>query len=145
MPCCTWISKYLLGKIQDIQNSAARIVTRSKHSNHITPILIELHWLPVEKRIDYKILLTTFKARHDLGPRYIQDLITPYLPSRSLRSLDLFLIRRPRSRTKTFGDRSLVVYAPHLWNGLPHHIHQIDELENFKCLYLVFCTVLWAL
>ena len=126
------VPKYLLAKLQKIQNNAARIVTRTKRREHITPVLAALHWLPIEKRIDFKILLTTFKALHDLAPGYIRDLITPYQPHRSLRSLNLSLLRKPRSRTKTFGDRSFAVCSPHLWNKLPRHLRQIDELEAFK-------------
>ena len=126
------VPKYLIAKHQKIQNNAARVVTKSKRRDHITPVLHSLHWLPVEQRIHFKILLITFKALHDLAPGYILDLITPYEPHRALRSLDLSLLRQPRSRTKTFGDRSFTVCAPRLWNRLPIHLRQIDELESFK-------------
>ena len=69
-----------------MQNAAARLITRSRKCDHITPILLDLHWLPVSERIKFKILLLTFKALHQQSPTYIQDLITNYLPSRSLRS-----------------------------------------------------------
>ena len=57
----------LLNKLQIIHNSAARIITRTKSSDHITPILIRLHWLPVKYWIDFKTLLLTFKALHNLA------------------------------------------------------------------------------
>ena len=126
------IPKYLVDKLQKIQNNSARIITKSKRRDHITPILSALHWLPIEQRIKFKILLTTFKALHGLSPGYIRDLITPYHPQRQLRSLDLSLLQQPRSRTKTFGDRSFAVCAPHLWNSMPRHVRQIDEIESFK-------------
>ncbi len=75
-----------------IQNSAARILTHTKRSAHITPILIKLHWLPVSSRITYKILLLTFKSLNGLAPPYLSDLLSPYVPPRSLRSLGCELL-----------------------------------------------------
>ncbi|KAK5910719.1 hypothetical protein CgunFtcFv8_004957 [Champsocephalus gunnari] len=58
----------LINKLQIIQNSEARIITGTKASEHITPILIQLHWLPVQSRINFKNLLLTYKALHNLAP-----------------------------------------------------------------------------
>ena len=66
---------YQLMKLQIIQNAAARLVFQESKYCHITPILRDLHWHPVKYRIDYKILLLTFKAIHGLAPAYIQELI----------------------------------------------------------------------
>ncbi|XP_033631811.1 uncharacterized protein LOC117293560 [Asterias rubens] len=90
-----------LSKLQRIQNLAARLIARSKKQNHITPILQELHWLPVNARIQYKVLLLTFNAVHGLSPHYISELITPYTPTRSLRSSSQLLLQVPPYRTKT--------------------------------------------
>ena len=65
--------KYELHKLQRIQNTAARIVTKTKKFDHITPVLTDLHWLPIEFRIDYKLLLLTFKALNGLAPQYMMD------------------------------------------------------------------------
>ncbi len=75
-----------ISRLQYIQNSAARMLTYTKRSAHITPILFNLHWLPVSSRIIYKILLLTFKSLHGLAPTYLSDLLSPYTPSRLLRS-----------------------------------------------------------
>ena len=80
------VPKNVIKKLQSVQNAAARLITRSRKCDHITPILLHLHWLPVSERIKFKILLLTFKALHQQSPTYIQDLITRYLPSRPLRS-----------------------------------------------------------
>ena len=58
----------LLNKLQSVQNAAARIITLSRKHDHITPILVKLHWLPIESRIKYKILLLTYKALHGISP-----------------------------------------------------------------------------
>ena len=80
------IPKYVLNKLQFEQNTAARLITCSRKYDHTTPILIYLHWLPIAKRIKFKILLLTFKALHEQSPIYIKDLVTRYFPTRSLRS-----------------------------------------------------------
>ena len=46
--------------------------------------LIGLHWLPVDKRIEYRLLLYTYKALHDLAPGYLCELVVPYVPRRVL-------------------------------------------------------------
>ena len=68
-----------LKKLQKVQNMAAKILTLRRKYEHITPILQELHWLPVEHRITYKILLTTHRALNGKAPQYITDLLTPYI------------------------------------------------------------------
>ena len=80
------ISETALEKLQLLQNRAARMVTRTKRRDHISPVLISLHWLPVRERIRYKVMMLTFKAFHGLAPPYLNSLITHYIPSRSLRS-----------------------------------------------------------
>ncbi|PIK54068.1 hypothetical protein BSL78_09049 [Apostichopus japonicus] len=75
-----------VNKLQRIQNSAARLITRTKRSEHITPILRNLHWLSVKQHINFKILLLTFKCIHGLAPVYLQNLIRDYTPRCCLRS-----------------------------------------------------------
>ena len=72
------VPKNVIKKLQPVQNAAARLITRSRKCDHITPILPDLHWLPVSERIKFKIRLLTFKALHQQSPTYIQDLITRY-------------------------------------------------------------------
>jgi hypothetical protein len=119
-------------RLQKILHIAARILTLTPLSHHITPIMKELHWLPIEKRIEYKILLITFKSRHSLAPQYINEMIMPYPTPRPLRSADENYIAIPQSRTKTYGDRAFSVAAPKLWNRLPDELRESNELEHFK-------------
>jgi hypothetical protein len=88
------LPKNRLNKLQSVQNAAARLITLSRKYDHITPILIDLHWLPVAERIKFKILILTFKALHDLAPVYIVNLITRYVPQRTLRSSSELLLTR---------------------------------------------------
>ena len=65
--------------------------------SHFTPALYELHWLPVSLRIDYKILLLTFKCIYGLAPTYLSDLIS--IKSNSLynlRSTGKLLLDHPK-------------------------------------------------
>ncbi len=78
-----------INKIQIVQNAAARVLTRSRKYDHITPILQSLHWLPIKFRISYKILLLAYKALNDLAPAYLTNLLSRYNPTRSLRNKTL--------------------------------------------------------
>ena len=75
-----------IAKLQRLQNTEARLVARVKKIDHITPVLQKLHWDPVKSRINYKILLLTFKALNGLAPSYLSELLDTYRPSRNLRS-----------------------------------------------------------
>ena len=101
------VPKTISSKLQNVQNTAARVVTRTSRFSHITPILKELHWLPIQYRVQYKILTHTYKALHGQSPGYIKKLLNVYMPRRNLRSQNNHLILEvPKSRTATYGDRS---------------------------------------
>ena len=80
------LPKYQIQRLQYVQNCAARLVNHYPKFGHTLPVLSELHWLPVEHRIVFKILLLVFKSLNNLAPSYISDLLTPYIPSGSFRS-----------------------------------------------------------
>ena len=130
----TGLPSKTLDRLQYVQNSAARVLTGTKPWQHITPILMQLHWLPVKSRIKFKILLLTYKSLHALAPRYLSDLLHPYTPLRSLRSSAKDQLETPRTRLKTFGDRAFCASAPTLWNLLPLHIRCATSVESFKKL-----------
>ena len=113
-------------------NTAARILTRTKKCEHISPIIQSLHWLPISKRIDYKILVLTYKCLHNRAPANLQELVQPYEPVRSLRSSSKSLLQVPKTRLKTYGDRAFAKAAPILWNTLPLNIRECDSLDTFK-------------
>lgn len=123
---------YRLNQLQRVQNIAARIVAGKRKFDRIHPILKSLHWLPVQYRIQFKILQLTFKAIHHIGPDYICELITLYQTTRSLRSSDKMLLDIPKCRTKTYGGRAFSYEAPRLWNALPTHIRREPSYTRFK-------------
>lgn len=126
------VPKQHLGKLQRIQNAAARVVTRTKKGEHITPILRELHWLPVAKRVEYKILLLTYKALHGMAPSYIADLLTVSKKSRCVRSNSMLMLDIPRTKSVRYGDRAFSFSAPTLWNKLPHELKEASTTDSFK-------------
>ena len=76
-----------IDKIQRVHNAAARLTFKQPKFSHITPVLHQLHWLPIKYRTEFKILLLTFKAIHGMAPDYIRKLISRKSVTRySLRS-----------------------------------------------------------
>uniref|UniRef100_A0A4W5LB64 Reverse transcriptase domain-containing protein n=1 Tax=Hucho hucho TaxID=62062 RepID=A0A4W5LB64_9TELE len=126
------LPKKLIARLQYVQNSAARVLTSTRRSAHITPLLHDLHWLPVASRIHFKVLLLTFKALNGLAPQYLSDLLYPYRPARSLRSAELGLLTVPRFRLSTVGGRAFGVNAPQLWNSLPLTLRNTSSVGAFK-------------
>ena len=120
-----------LSKLQRIQNSAARLVTLSRKHDHITPILYDLHWLPIKFRIMYKINLLTYKCLHGTAPIYLQELIHQYVPSRNLRSSCQSLLTSVKPSTR-YGHRSFCVASAELWNNVPLHVKNSVTISQFK-------------
>ena len=120
-----------LRKLQLVQNRAARIVSKSPRRAHITPILQNLHWLPVVYRIKFKVLCFIFKCLIGNAPHYLIDLVSLYCPSRSLRSASANLLTVPRVN-KRFGERMFAYAGPVLWNALPYHVKGSPNINSFK-------------
>ena len=119
----------LISKLQRVQNASAKIIFRAKKHDHVTAILIQLHWLPVQQRIIFKILLLTFKCLHGEGPAYLRNLLEWYNPSRSLRSSNRLMLKVPRTFLKSYVFEAV---APCLWNSLPVHVRDSSSMDIFK-------------
>ena len=136
------VPKYALNKLQNVQNTAARIISRTSRYSHITPVLKELHWLPVQYRVKHKILTHTFKALHDQSPVYIRDMLEIYKPTRNLRSAyQSVTLVEPKSKKVKYGERSFISAAPSLWNSLPAKVRDCDTLQSFKRELKTHCFV----
>ena len=157
------IPQYQLNKFQRIQNMAAKLIFQQPKFSHVTPLLKELHWLPVKYRIRFKLLLLTFKGIHKIAPVYITEMFVVKsngYASRSsvsiddinftngqidgdIRSTEVIYLSVPKTTRVTFQARSLKVSGPSLWNALPTQLRQESDLDNFKKLlktYLFRCA-----
>jgi len=66
------VSSQLLQRLQVVQNAAARLVTGARRSEHMTPVLRDLHWLPVRQRITFKTAVLVYKCLHGMASQYLQ-------------------------------------------------------------------------
>ena len=64
-------------RLQSIQNAAARLVSGTRKFDRITPVLKNLHWLPVAKRIAYKVVMLVYKCLNGRAPSYLADVCIP--------------------------------------------------------------------
>ena len=69
------LPKNAIKQLQRVQNAATRFATLSPNFCHISPVLANLHWLPIDLRIEFKIPIVNYKTRHGLAPAYIKDLL----------------------------------------------------------------------
>ena len=122
----------MVHRLQLAQNCAARLILCGRKHDHVTRLLKELHWLPVEQRVLFKILLLTFEALSNLCPSYICDLLETYKPTRSLPSSSRNLLVIPRSTLISYGDRAFSASARKLWNDVPETIKCSVDLNSFK-------------
>lgn len=88
------------------------------HKEHITLVLIALHWLPIHFKFDLKHLLLGIKALNGQASEYISDMLIKFALRTDLRSSNAELLVVP-IRTKTFGHAAFCVAGPRLWNSLP--------------------------
>ncbi len=118
-----------INKLQIVQKSTARILTRSRKYDHITPILQSLHWLPIKFRISYKIVLLAYKALNCLAPAYLTSLLSHYNPTRSLKLQNSGLLVVPRIAKSTKVYRTFSYLVSKLWNSLPDNVRSSDTLS----------------
>ena len=111
-----------LNKLQRVQNRAAKVILNRSKYDSVTECFLQLHWLPIMYRIDYKVILTVYKALHEQAPSYLVDLLCK-VPSSGyrLRSRTENNLIVPFAEHKTFADRAFSVRGPKLWNDLPEY------------------------
>ena len=123
-----------LDPLRRVMNASARLVTNLKPFDRVTTVLQELHWLPVEFRIKYKLCLLTHLTLMQKTPPYLRELLTfiADMPGKScLRSATENLLQVPRTRLKQ-GERAFSVSAPRIWNSLPHGLRLQSNTQQFK-------------
>ena len=120
------VKKSIIYKLQKVQNAAARLISKRKKRESVRDVLKELHWLPVEKRIIFKLLVTTYKIINGMAPECFSSLI-------SIRDADAFLLHYVYLNSN-YGRRSYMYAAPRYWNALPINVRSANTLDTFKKL-----------
>ena len=118
------ISSFEAGRLRKFQNACARLIYNKKKRDHVSGIMQELHWLPCEARIFFKIVCYVFKCIHGLAPSYLSELLVV----KHHQDLSLCV---PRTLT-SYGDRAFYCVGPKLWNSLPIDIRMVNSLDCLK-------------
>ena len=130
------LSDNQIKRLQVAQNSAARLIKRQGRRCHITPILYDLHWLPVQQRIQYKICFFVFKCINNLAPSYLKSMVQLYIPNefrKKLRSsVDTFSLVNIDFNYKKYGERSFLYQSAKIWNRLPLELRECTSIDIFK-------------
>jgi hypothetical protein len=124
-------------KLQRMQNWGAKLIFSASKFDHASQYLQQLHWLPVQQRIQYKTLLYVYKCMQGHGPKYLFSAFSLYNPTHSgLRSaLDTTRLAEPKFNSKGLNsafDKSFSFTAPTLWNSIPSVIRSSSSLRSFK-------------
>ena len=122
-----------INKLQRVQKAEARQGSNTMRFDHISPVMKDLHWLPVKYRILFKLVVYTFKALHCSAPKYIHQSIRlkPQSNYNLQSNTKHLLLDLPNKTKKTTGDRAFFVAAPTLWNALPHELRALGSLKTF--------------
>ena len=123
---------YQIQRLQLIQNSAARLITQTKKHESISLVLRNLHWLPIQSRIQFKVISLTYQCFYHFAPPYLTELLRQYKPERTLRSSKKSLLHVPHTITKSYGERSFSHAATVLWNNLPEYLRNIEKYDKFR-------------
>jgi len=138
------ITDTLFRRLQAVQNAAtARMVSGTHRCDHISPVLRQLHWLPVQQRVDFKLAMLVYKALNDLAPQYLSNdcQLVAATSHRQLRSSGNFKCTLASTSTR-LGDRAFAAAGPRLWNALPAQVRRPDlSLDTFSqklktCLFV---------
>ena len=129
------VSGHLLNKLQSVLNAAARMVFSARKSQHISPLLRDLHWLRVPERIQFRLCVLAYRCLHGMAPPYLADSLHRVADTAGrhhLRSADNETLVVPTTRRSTLGDRAFPVAAARAWNGLPSSIRGCASLSAFR-------------
>ena len=110
------------------------IFLRRQKSHHATPLLRQLHWLPIKARVEYKLACLAFRHFDCTLPQYLSSELHIYQPSRYLRSSSEKLLKIPKFRLVKYGKKSFKYQTPTIWNSLPVEVRSCSSLPSFKSL-----------
>jgi len=125
-----------LGPLQRVQNAAARLIFELTPRDHITPSLLQLHWLPVRWRVEYKLCCIMHSVHTGRCPAYLKNTVqlTAARQSRSdLRPSSTSAYLLPRLKTK-FGERAFSHVGRSAWNALTTHVRDVPNSDTLRKL-----------
>jgi hypothetical protein len=126
-----------IDKLQCVQNNLARTVCNCDRSTNAKRLLQQLHWLPVECRVKFKVAKLCYQAVNCNQPTYLASLLKPYVQTRTLRSGSTDLLFVPAHMIDIEARRFSVV-APRLWNTLPLDIRTAPSVTSFKSRLITY-------
>ena len=126
------VSSEQINRLQRVQNDAARLILRKRRREHVTPLLRQLHWLPVRDRITFKLAVLAYRHFDGTLPSYLSASLKTYHPSRCLRSSGERRLGIPVRNMRTVGERAFSFLAPTVWNSLPRDLRNATTLSTFK-------------
>ncbi len=118
--------------LQLIQNAATRLIFNEPERMHVTPLFINLHWLPIAAHIKFKALMFAYKTTSGSSPLYLNSVLQTYVPSRSLHSASERRIIVPSQRGTKSLSWTFSLTVPTWWNDLPNSIRAAESLPIFK-------------
>ena len=122
-----------LSRLQRVQNNAVRLIMKKRKRDHITPLLKQLHWLPIDFRIQYKLAVLAFRFFDNSLPAYLSCALSLREPTRTLRSSsEMRLLVTPITSLKSTEVRAFSSSAPKVWNSLPSDLRTLQTLSLFK-------------
>ena len=122
------MSRANTSKLQVLQNSAMRLVLQLPYRAHTSQHLRDLHWLPVEERCYFKLLVIIFKCLNTMAPTMLASKLHIHSAVNMTLKTSVF------SPHTAMGRRAFSYLGPRLWNGLPRNMRVAPTLDNFKCL-----------
>ena len=125
--------QYLLNKLQKVQNNAARFVLRVSRTDHISPHLASLHWLPIDSRLQYKLSSLCHNCLNSNAPDYVTELPRIYKLTRQLCSFsDTSILCIPTVRSHSLVQRWFSYAVPAVWNTVPFEIRSSNTISSFN-------------
>ena len=121
----------LIRRLQKIQNWAAKLIYKQSKYTHVTPLLNTLHWLPIVKRIEFKVLIFVHGCIYNTTPTYMSELITTKNYTRDTRQSENITLLVPKTNI-SYGSRAFSVIGPRLWNSLPNYLTSVTTKPLFK-------------
>ena len=133
-----------ISRMQRLQNIAAKLVLGKSKFHSSSECLWELHWLPINKQIQFKVLTLVFKCLDCAGPLYLRNLLVRFPEDRKQGLHSDNRVKRllePRTKLKMFASRAFSVIGSRWWNQLPNHVKSCDNLTDFKKLLKTYLFI----